>query len=224
MIMYITAALAAAAAVFAVLYFESRKNAEKLEGRSESLSREMNELRCVLARNEAVTGDALKTLTRDNIVEFIRKELTGEVGIDGDPDYVQFSFGGSRYHIDCRRLPQQFIIRKGYNMDGVRMRWAILERAACETMKKLIMVKINIQRGEFYDFMILSTTHTIAALRQDLNIFLQIIADAERQLYDEYWRIMNEEHPEDSADESQAAEDIAMNMAGMTDGQQKVMS
>ena len=46
----IISALTAAAAIFAVLFFQDRKDAKKYESKAESLSKELNDLRCELAR------------------------------------------------------------------------------------------------------------------------------------------------------------------------------
>ena len=55
----IISTLTAVAAIFAVLFFQDRKDAKKYESKAESLSKELNDLRCDLARRENNGGDAM---------------------------------------------------------------------------------------------------------------------------------------------------------------------
>ena len=134
------AVLSAAAAIFAVMFFQDKKDAKKYESNAESLSKELNDLRCDLARRENNGGDAMVPLTRENIAEFLKREKTGEVEISEDSNVILYVVNGERYHIECSRLPQQFILRKGYGgMEGAAVHWDILEQAAIQTMKDLVM-------------------------------------------------------------------------------------
>ena len=226
----IISALTAAAAIFAVLFFQDRKDAKKYESKAESLSKELNDLRCDLARRENNGGDAMVPLTRENIAEFLKREKTGEVEISEDANVILYVVNGEPYHIDCVRLPQQFILRKGYGgMERAAVHWDILEQAAIQTMKDLVMVKLHVNPNDGYDFMIVSTTHTIAALREDYDFFMSLIFDAERKLREEYWKIMKVVHPEACVDEqhdehSVNIEDFATKMAQMSAEQKKVQS
>lgn len=226
----IISALTAAAAIFAVLFFQDRKDAKKYESKAESLSKELNDLRCDLARREISGGDTMIPLTCDNIAEFLKREKTGEVEISEDSNVILYVVNGERYHIECSRLPQQFILRKGYGgMERAAVHWDILEQAAIQTMKDLVMVKLHVNPKEGYDFMIVSTTHTIAALRDDYDFFMSLIFDAERKLREEYWKIMEAVHPEACVDEqhdehSVNIEDFATKMAQMSAEQKKVQS
>ena len=226
----IISALTAAAAIFAVLFFQDRKDAKKYESKAESLSKELNDLRCELARREISGGEAMIPLTRENIAEFLKMKTTGEVDISEDENMVFFVVNGEPYHIDCVRLPQQFILRKGYGgMEGAAVHWDILEQAAIQTMKDLVMVKLHVNPNDGYDFMIVSTTHTIAALREDYDFFMSLIFDAERKLREEYWKIMEIVHLEECVDKQQEAapanvEDFAMKMAQMSADQSKMQS
>ena len=226
----IISALTAAAAIFAVLFFQDRKDAKKYESKAESLSKELNDLRCDLARRENNGGDTMIPLTCDNIAEFLKREKTGEVEISEDSNVILYVVNGERYHIECSRLPQQFILRKGYGgMERAAVHWDILEQAAIQTMKDLVMVKLHVNPNDGYDFMIVSTTHTIAALREDYDFFMSLIFDAERKLREEYWKIMEVVHPEACVDEqhdvhSVNIEDIATKMAQMSAEQKKVQS
>ena len=226
----IISALTAAAAIFAVLFFQDRKDAKKYESKAESLSKELNDLRCELARRENNGGDAMVPLTRENIAEFLKREKTGEVEISEDANVILYVVNGEPYHIDCVRLPQQFMLRKAYFItDGACVHWDILEQAAIQTMKDLVMVKIYVNPNAGYGFCIVSTTHTIAALREDYDFFMSLISDAERKLREEYWKIMEKVHPEDCVDKRQEAaptnvEDFAMKMAQMSADQSKMQS
>ena len=226
----IISALTAAVAIFAVLFFQDRKDAMKYESKAESLSKELNDLRCDLARRENNGGDAMVPLTRENIAEFLKREKTGEVEISEDSNVILYVVNGERYHIECSRLPQQFILRKGYGgMEGAAVHWDILEQAAIQTMKDLVMVKIYVNPNAGYGFCIVSTTHTIAALREDYDFFMSLISDAERKLREEYWKIMEKVHPEECVDKHHDVhtaniEDIATKMAQMSADQSKMQS
>ena len=226
----IISTLTAVAAIFAVLFFQDRKDAMKYESKAESLSKELNDLRCDLARRENNGGDAMVPLTRENIAEFLKREKTGEVEILEDSNVILYVVNGERYHIECSRLPQQFILRKGYGgMERAAVHWDILEQAAIQTMKDLVMVKLHVNPNDGYDLMIVSTTHTIAALREDYDFFMSLIFDAERKLREEYWKIMKVVHPEACVDEqhdehSVNIEDFATKMAQMSAEQKKVQS
>lgn len=226
----IISALTAAAAIFAVLFFHDRKDAKKYESKAESLSKELNDLRCDLARREISGGDTMIPLTCDNIAEFLKREKTGEVEISEDSNVILYVVNGERYHIECSRLPQQFILRKGYGgMERAAVHWDILEQAAIQTMKDLVMVKIYVNPNAGYGFCIVSTTHTIAALREDYDFFMSLISDAERKLREEYWKIMEIVHPEECVDKHHDVhtaniEDIATKMAQMSADQSKMQS
>ena len=91
------------------------------------------------------------------------------------------------------------------------------------------MVKLHVNPNDGYDFLIVSTTHTIAALREDYDFFMSLIPDAERKLLEEDWKIMEIVHPEDCVDKQQEAsptsvEDFAMKMAQMSADQSKMQS
>lgn len=116
-----------------------------------------------------------------------------------------------------------------FRTDGACVHWDILEQAAIQTMKDLVMVKIYVNPNAGYGFCIVSTTHTIAALREDYDFFMSLISDAERKLREEYWKIMESVHPEECVDKQQDVhtanfEDFATKMAQMSAEQKKVQS
>ena len=229
-ITFLVAVFSEVAAMCAVLFFQHRKLAKKYVSNAESLSKELNDLRCELARREISGPEAMMPLTRDNIAEFLKMKTTGEIDISEDDNMIFFVVNGEPYHIDCVRLPQQFMLRKAYFItDGACVHWDILEQAAIQTMKDLVMVKIYVNPNAGYGFCIVSTTHTIAALREDYDFFMSLISDAERKLREEYWKIMEKVHPEDCVDKQQEAaptnvEDFAMKMAQMSAEQSKMQS
>lgn len=225
----IVAFFAAIAAIFAALFFHGRNDARKYETKAESLSKELSDLKCELARREGVYGDAMTPLTKESIMEFLKREKTDKVENPEDSSVVLFELGGAHYQIDYSRLPQQFIIRKGYGgMEKTDIHWDILEQAAMATMKGLVMVKMHVNPDDGYDYLIVSTTHTVAGLREDFDFFMTLISDAERRLSEEYWKIMEVVHPEECVDEQEAApasmEDMAMKMARIAGEQKKVQS
>ena len=222
--------LAAVAAIFAVMYFQDRKDARKYESKAESLSKELNDLRCDLARRENDGVDNVTPLTKENIAEFLRREKTGDVEIIEEDNLILYAVNGTKYNIDCSRLPQQFILRKGYGgMEGSDIHWDILEQASVQTMKNLIMVKMHVTPNHGLEYLIVSTTHTIAALREDYEFLMALISDAERTLHDEYWKIMKVMHPDECVDEQQETapsdmEDYAVKMAKISADQKKIQS
>ena len=226
----IMAALAVTSAVFAVLFLQDRNQARKFETKADSLAEELGELKCELARSGGARSDAMAPLTAESIAEFLNKEKGGEPEIMKESGLVAFELGGERYFIDCSRLPQQFILRKGYGgMEETDVHWNILEQAAIQTMKDLVMVKMHVSPNKGYDFMIVSTTHTIASLREDFDFFMSLIADAERKVLEEYWKIMEIMHPEECLDVQHEAgpangEDFVMKMAQMSAERKKVQS
>lgn len=238
------AVLAAAAAVFAVLFFLDRKDAKKFEQRAESLSREVGDLKCELARKEnGIDEDYLSPLTQEKIVEFLKKEMCADVRVKG-ADVVSFSYCGVDYYFDCKGLPRQFVFLRGYSgLADADMNWDVFERAVAQTNKDVGMVKTNLYGRESYAHTVVSTTHTVAELRRDLDFFISILVDAERRLYDLYWKIMQEEYPEEYAarmqraleqDElvqnahgagaDQVSDEMAMRMAQMAAGNNKMQS
>ena len=98
----IISTLTAVAAIFAVLFFQDRKDAMKYESKAESLSKELNDLRCDLARRESSGGDTMIPLTCDNIAEFLKREKTGEVEISEDSNVILYVVNGERYRDTCK--------------------------------------------------------------------------------------------------------------------------
>lgn len=225
----IIALLAASAAVYANKFFQNRKDAQKYEAKADSLTRELSDLRCELARKENNPDDATVPLTKETIVDFLKREKTGEVIESPDKDRIIFDMK-DRYYIDCSRLPQQFIILKGYRgIKDVDIHWDILEQAAMKVTMRVVMVKMHVKANESYNFMIVSTTRTVAGLREDFEFFLSVIADAERKLEEEYWKIMEILHPEECVDEqentdSAKVEDFTTKMAKMSGNRKKIQS
>ena len=224
MITIIIAVLAAAAAVFAALFFQGRMDIRKHETKSESLAKELSDLRFETARREAERSDHFKPLTPEGVVEFLKRERTGEVEWIEEKRMIRFLHEGDIFLIDCSRLPFQFILIRGYEIEGTGIRRDVLERAAVEVTRAIVMIKMNVSEGGYYEYQVVSTTHTEASLREDFDFLLSLFSDAERKLREVYWRIMEAEHPEECA-EGQAAsaqtpspEEAVLRMAQMAGG------
>lgn len=99
-------ALAITTAVFAALYFQDRADAEKYEKHADSLSAELMELKCQIARNETQSGDSLAPINAERVAEFLRMENTADVAITEISEAVFFTFYMKRFMVDFRRLPQ----------------------------------------------------------------------------------------------------------------------
>jgi len=194
--------LFAAASFFSIVYFQDWRDAKKYESKADSLGN----LRCELERRDSAFADLMTPLTKENIAEFLRRR-TGEVEIPEDENCIYFALKGDNYLIDCARLPQQFILRRGYGgMKDTDVDWDILEQAAVEISKSLIMVKAHVYANEGFEFMIVSTTHTIGDLREDFVFFMSLIADADQNLRVEYRKLMAAAHPEEHSEAGAGAD------------------
>lgn len=224
------AVLAAAAAIFATLFFQDRKEAKKYEAKSYILYQELSDLKCEMARRDALAGDIAVPLSRESIADFLRKEKTADVTVSEEGNLVLFKLGDDNYHVDCNRLPQQIILRKGYNVEGADFHWDVLERASQKVTSDLIMVKMSVEANDSYDYLIVSPDHTIASFKENFDLYMSIISDAERLARDEYWRIMEIEHPDECGPEDQddaettTQEDVAMKLAQASSDHAKIKS
>lgn len=104
-------ALAVTTAVFAVLYFQDRSESEKYEKRADSLSSELVDLKCQMARIETQYGDSLAPINAERVAEFLRMENAADVSITEKSEAVFFTFSNERFMVDCRRLPQMIAVR-----------------------------------------------------------------------------------------------------------------
>ena len=223
-ILSILAALfAAAAGIFAALFFTIRNSIMKYEKKSESLSKELTDLKCEFARLESQEEGRITPLSIKSVEEFLKREKAASVKVEEQTQSISFETAGQRYHIDCSRFPRQVVLFKGWNVDPDQLHWDVLTRAALEVTKALVMVKTNVYEDS-YDFMIVSPDHTIASFKDNFDFYMSLISDAERKLSDEYWKIMEIEHPEEcsredeqnadeQAGESASAEEIAIKLA-----------
>lgn len=141
-----------------------RVEVRKAESKSEALAGEVLGLKCSLAQAAARESDALAPLTKESIVEFLRMEKTSDIDASAGDGHIQFKIAGERYYIDCNRLPRQFVFSKGYHTTSPEIRWDVLEQAAVETMKDMVMVKMHVNPGLGYDNLIVPTTRTLAGL------------------------------------------------------------
>ena len=230
MVTIIIAVLAAAAAVFAALFFQDRKDAEKYEKMFLEQMKETSGLKEELARRDAVDGNYMKCLDHETLADFLRKEKTPKVEISDGGAYITFDLGEERLGIDCRRLPEQVIVRKGWNLgDGATIHWDVLSRAAMAVTEGLVMVKTNVDpENKTYASYIVTADRTLGSFRENFNFYISVLRDADRMLNEEYWKIMAQEHPDECGPEEQNGsanvEDVAMKLANMTGGQKKLQS
>lgn len=229
MITILIAALAASSAIFSALYFQSKKNSERLESKAEALSSENNDLKCEIVRLEEGSDDSMNPLTTENIVDFLKYEVGTDVEVLDEMEMINFKVGNYTYNIDCSRLPQQFVIRTAFRTEGSNVNWDAFKRAAQEVMSELVMVKAFVDVDEGFDFTIVSTTHTVAALRADYYFFISLLQDAARALNFAYGQIMEQDYPDEFAslqdvNAAENIEDLAVRMGEMAAGQPKVIS
>lgn len=191
----IIAALAAASSAFAVLFFRGRCDAARQEYRAETLSKEASDLRCQVARLEERDGGYMKPLTKENIAEYLRKEVAPKVDVSHE-NMVVFETDAT-YLIDCGRLPQQVILRKGYGVDKGSVHWEAAREASLAVVDSLVMVRMHVNPEDCsYDFMIVSADRTVGSLRQNMPEYMSIIAEAEKLFSERYREILVRDYPE----------------------------
>lgn len=154
--------MSVATVIFAALFLAKRVEVRKAESKSEALAGEVLGIKCSLAQAAARESDALAPLTKESIVEFLRREKTSDIDASAGDGHIQFKIAGERYYIDCIRLPHQFVFSKGSHTTSPEIRWDVLEQADVETMKEMVMVKMHVNPGLGYDYLIVSTTRTLA--------------------------------------------------------------
>lgn len=189
--------LAAIAGVMGTLYYQGKAKAAEQNNEVQKLSSELSELKLQMVRKDASAGDITTSLTTEVVADFLKREKTNDVHIDRDTKMVIFRIGEETFNIDCERLPQQLIFRKGYNMEGADIRWDVLQRAAVAVTEALVMVKVRVFENNSYDYYIVTTDHALASLRENFPFYMSLIIDAERMFREEYWTIMEREYPDE---------------------------
>lgn len=193
-------ALAITTAVFAALYFQDRADAEKYEKRADSLSAELMELKCQMARIETQSGDSLAPINVERVAEFLRMENAADVSITEKSEAVFFTFSNERFMVDCRRLPQMIAVRIDWNLkDSFYGHLDMAERLASEITNQFAMVKASVDKeASLLSFYIASPDRTMAAFKGNFSLYMSIFSAADEMFNERYRKIMENEHPVDA--------------------------
>lgn len=193
-------ALAVTTAVFAALYFQDRADAEKYEKRADSLSAELVELKCQMARIETQSGDSLAPINAERVAEFLRMENTADVAITEKSEAVFFTFYMKRFMVDFRRLPQLITVSIDWDLkDSFYGHLDMAERLASEITNQFAMVKASVDKeAASLSFYIVSSDRTMAAFKGNFNMYMSIFSAADEMFNERYRKIMENEHPVDT--------------------------
>lgn len=198
--------LLAIAAVFTTLFLRDRNEWKKADAKSEKLSAELTELKIEKAREESLNGEYMKRLSGKVITHFLKNEKGIEIVGDEEDGIIPFTVDGNRYQILVSRLPQQLAFRSGYNMEGVKVNWDVLQQAAIEVTSDIVMAKVNVYRDLSYEFVLVTTDRTLGSLRENFNFYLNVLNDTERRCGERYWEILEKDYPEEYQAELAARE------------------
>lgn len=179
----ITAVLVAAASVFAVMYFREKKTDH--------------------------TGNNV-LLTPEVILEFLREERGIKAEYDSSTGILLFHVGDYKFNINCSRVPQYFILYKGFNMTDKDYDWNALKESSYKVQEKIILVKMNVDSDDrSCCFYITGMDRTLASLRVNFDVYMQLISEAERMFSDEYRAITKKEDDGPSASYADMIEKMA---------------
>lgn len=186
--------------VFAVLYFQDRAEAEKYEKRADSLSAELVELKCQMARIETQSSDSLVPINAERVAEFLRMENAADVLITEKSEAVFFTFSNERFMVDCRRLPQMIAVRIDWDLkDASCGHLDMAERLAWEATNQFVMVKASVDKeAALLSFYIVSSDRTMAAFKGNFSMYMSIFSAADEMFNERYRKIMENEHPVDA--------------------------
>lgn len=185
-------ALAVTTAVFAVLYFQDRAESEKYAKRADSLSAELVELKCQMARIETQSSDSLAPINAERVAEFLRMEGAADVAITEKSEAVFFTFNSERFLVDCRRLPQMIAVRIDWNLkDSSYSQLDMAERLALEVTNQFAMVKASVDKeAASLSFYIVSSDRTMTAFKGNFNMYMSIFSAADEMFNERYRKIM----------------------------------
>lgn len=192
-------ALAVMTSVFAVLYFQDRAEAEKYEKRADSLSAELVELKCQMARIETQYGDSLASINAERVAEFLRMENTADVSITEKLEAVFFTFSNERFMVDCRRLPQMVVVRIDWDLkESFYGHLDIVEHLASEVTNQFAMIKASVDKeAALLSFYIVSSDRTMAAFKGNFSMYMSIFSAADEMFNEKYRKVVGNEHPAD---------------------------
>ena len=193
-------ALAVTTAVFAVLYFQDRAESEKYEKRADSLSAELVELKCKMARIETQYGDSLASINAERVAEFLRMENAADVSITEKSEAVFFTFSNERFMVDCRRLPQMVVVRIDWDLkESFYGHLDIVEHLASEVTNQFVMVKASVDtEAALLSFYIVSSDRTMAAFKGNFSMYMSIFSAADEMFNEKYRKVVGNEHPADA--------------------------
>lgn len=213
--------LTAIAAFFATLFFTSHKATFKYEQKADQLSSEIIRLREELAAARATTGTRKLPLKVELIKEYLDQSHGLECNILGDGELIAFRLGDSTYHIDARRLPQQVVIRKGYNMENQEdVDWNAIKRASLDVTDSLVMIKMNVEpEDNSFDYYIVSPDRSMDNFQTNFEFYMGLIYDAEKLFYEKYTA-----YKEEGRDITSRIDEIATEVASKHQESQKMMS
>lgn len=186
------AVLSVTAAMFAMLYFQNRKAAQKYETKAEQLSKEASELEVELARKGAETAQSPVLLTPEVLLKFFTEERGIQAEYDPQAQWMTLQFNDSRLNINCSRLPQQLILRKGYGLEGVDMNLDAMRESSRKVIDDLVLVKMNIEPKEYFDYYIICMDRTLDTFRINFDFYISILNDADRQFRENYDALVGE--------------------------------
>lgn len=179
----ITAVLVAAASVFTVMYFREKKTDH--------------------------TGNNV-LLTPEVILEFLREERGIKAEYDSSTGILLFFIGDYMFNINCSRVPQYFILYKGFNMTDKDYDWNALKESSYKVQEKIMLVKMNVDSDDrSCCFYITGMDRTLASLRVNFDVYMQLISEAERMFSDEYRAITKNEDDGPSASYADMIEKMA---------------
>ena len=192
-------ALAVTTAVFAVLYFQDRSESEKYEKRADSLSSELVDLKCQMARIETQSSDSLVPINAERVAEFLRMENAADVSITEKSEAVFFTFSNERFMVDCRRLPQMVVVRIDWDLkESFYGHIDIVEHLASEVTNQFVMVKASVDKeAALLSFYIVSSDRTMAAFKGNFSMYMSIFSAADEMFNEKYRKVVGNEHPAD---------------------------
>lgn len=187
------AALSVCSALLALMYFQNRNAAKKYECKSESLAETVADLRAELTGMKAQDGKSVSLLTPESLLDFLTNERGFQAEYDEESSWMTFTNGDHKFSIQCSRLPQQVILRNGYGrMEDADVDWNVMRECAHKVADELVMVKMNVEDNDFYDYYIVGTDRTLETFRINFEFYMSILHDAEVKFHDLYMKTIDQ--------------------------------